>query len=176
MRQKRRNFGANHQQARLRRHRRGCEGGKSPKLSPPPRRPPLYNRSGHHQLRSGRVFTNRVVWDEEVHGKLYADRWDVKRSNCAYAELATWGERPWLEIWTKSCYQDSYRFLCLKPSTALKANAKSDTCSFKLQAIKSNNELNFASAAIIGFCGVASVFFAFVAVKYYRKYRSIKEK
>ena len=64
----------------------------------------------------------------------------------------------------------------LKPSDAPVVDNRCDSCSFKPQAIKSNNELSFALAAIVGFCGVASVFFAFVAVKYYKKYRSIKEK
>ena len=51
MRQKRRNFGADHQPAGFRRHRRGCERGEPPRLSPPPRSPPLHTRTGHHTLR-----------------------------------------------------------------------------------------------------------------------------
>ena len=123
-----------------------------------------------------RVFTNGVAWDEDVHGKLYDDSWHIKKYNCAFAQLASWGTKPWLDFWGESCHQKTNRFLCLKPSDAPVAGTRSDSCSFKPQAIKSNNELNFASAAIIGFCGIASVIFSFVAVKYYQKYRTIKEK
>ena len=121
-----------------------------------------------------RVFTNGVVWDESVHGKLYDDSWNSKMYNCVYASLATWSSQPWLEIWGNNCYQETSRFLCLKPSSAPAADTRSKSC--KLQAVQSKGEVNFASASVICFCGFASVFLAFAAVKYYRKYRSIKEK
>ena len=120
-----------------------------------------------------KVFSNGVVWNEKIHGKLYVDQWESDTSPCAYAEFGSWGSNPWLSTWGDLCYEKTSRFLCLKPSNPVKV--QSNSCGLP-EAIKSSDEQNFTSVAIIAFCGIACVFFAFIAVKYYKKYRSIEKK
>ena len=60
-----------------------------------------------------RIFTNGVVWNDAVHGKLYHD-YAGKTSNCAFAQLDTMNDRPGVYDYYDHCHQTTQRYICLK--------------------------------------------------------------
>ena len=124
-----------------------------------------------------RVFTNGEVWNETVHGKLYIDNIDSWNKPCVFASMTSDFKRPFMGYWG-DCYQSTdFRLICLKPAIPTK-NISSDSCSpsssESLKVAKTTDSL--FTMGFIGFLALAAVFFAFVATKYFKKYRDVEEK
>ena len=123
-----------------------------------------------------RVFTNGEVWDQSVHGKLYFDHINSWFKPCVHAGIYYDLNQPALAMWL-DCYQDAQRFICLKPADPAKV-VSSDSCaaphSEALQAV--NASQSFFAVGLIVCLALFAFCFAFIALRYHRKYRDVEEK
>ena len=118
-----------------------------------------------------RVFTNGEVWDDDVHGKLYLDRFDTWNEPCVFALFVNQLDGPSMGRWN-DCYQGNFPFICLQPSAPRNSTMSGS------KALKSSeyNDQSFFAMGLVGCLAFAAVFFAFVATKYFKKYRAVEEK
>ena len=123
-----------------------------------------------------RVFTNGVVWDRSVHGKLYFDHINSWYKPCVFAAVLPDWHQPALGLWF-DCYQDVKSFICLKPADPTKV-ISSDSCnsSSSEALIVNKTDLNFFVLGLIGFLLFSAVFLAFISLRYHRKYRDVEKK
>ena len=129
--------------------------------------------------RQDRVFTNGELWNETVHGKFYQDNIDSWNKPCVFAAMLSVFNHPFMGEWG-GCYQyDTKRFICFKPAVSTKT-ISSDSCSSSYSErlkVSETSSIIFAMGSFaMGSLALAAVFFAFVAAKYYKKYRVVDEK
>ena len=125
-----------------------------------------------------RVFTNGVVWNDTVHGQLYSEGPDSRTSPCVHASLRTFENKPHVYSYGYFCRHSWPRFICLKEASPSEL-ASSGSCSSSPEAVSSENgslKGNLVGTAVVAFLSMVAVFFAFVAVKYYKRYRAVEEK
>ena len=122
-----------------------------------------------------RVFTNGVVWNNTVHGQLYTDIRDSWNRPCVHALMYNNADKPTVEPYGTFCYQHRYRFLCLKEADPSVLVA-SESCGSTSEAVKSDYYEHFFTAGFICSLVVSGVFFALMAIIYYKKYRAIEQK
>ena len=124
-----------------------------------------------------RVFTNGEVWNEAVHGKLYLSFFDTWNDPCVFAMLDTDYNGPTLAHWVPNCRQDTIKFICLKPAVPVDAQISSESCNSQSEALKSSgNNHSFFALGMVACLASVAVVFAFIAVKYFKKYRAVEEK
>ena len=124
-----------------------------------------------------RIFTNGVAWDNDVHGKLYYDYGGNK--NCLFAVMDNqYISKPAIYSYGSECYQTTQRVICLKE--AVPSNYSSTGCSGSSvsQAITSQVSYkgNFVGGLLVACLSLVGVFFAFVAIKYHKKYQAVQGK
>ena len=128
-----------------------------------------------------RVFTNGVVWNNTVHGKLYSESSDSRTSPCVHSLLDTSKNKPLVRSYSSSlCRHSNPRFICLKEESPSQL-VSSDSCvsSASPEAVSSEDgslKWNLVGTSVVAFLSLAAVVSAFVAVKYYKRYRAIEEK
>ena len=123
-----------------------------------------------------RVFTNGVVWNEAVHGKLYIDTADSLNEPCVFASYSVEYSKPTLGRWP-DCRQGTFKFICLKPAEPVDAQVSSESCNSQSEALKSSgNNQSFFALGLVSCLASVAVVFAFIAVKYLKKYRAVEEK
>ena len=127
--------------------------------------------------RQDRVFTNGVVWNDTVHGKLYTDYMDSRESPCVMAQLVTISPKPAVVTFGKLCRPTNQRFICLK-AAAPSDVVSSGSCASPISAPSGagNYKGHFVGVLSAACFSLAAVFFAFAAVKYRRMYLSVEEK
>ena len=124
-----------------------------------------------------RVFTNGEVWNEAVHGKLYLSFFDTWNDPCVFATLDSDYNGPTLAHWAPNCRQRTIKFICLKPAVPVDAQVSSESCNSQSEALKSSgNNQSFFALGLVACLASVAVVFAFVAVKYFKKYRAVEEK
>lgn len=129
--------------------------------------------------RQERIFTNGVRWDENIHGKLYSDYENSRKSNCVFANMETNQDKPAVQPYSDQCYRlYTYRYICLKEAGRSDVPYGGSCASSVPQAVSSDASYHkrFALGAFFICClSLAAVFFAYVAIKYHRKYRAVEE-
>ena len=123
-----------------------------------------------------RVFTNGVVWDRDVHGKLYLDNVNSWHEPCVFAGVLPDLDQPALGMWY-GCYQHEKSFICLKPAdpTKVVSSGSCNSSSPKALIVNENNQIFFV-VGFIGFLLLSAVFLALISLIYYRKYRDVETK
>ena len=123
-----------------------------------------------------RVFTNGEVWNEAVHGKLYVDTVDSWNQPCVFSSYSVDFRKPTIGAWSR-CYQSDFRFICLKPVVPVETKVSSESCNSQSEALKSSgNNHSFFALGMVACLASVAVVFAFIAVKYFKKYRAVEEK
>ena len=125
-----------------------------------------------------RVFTNGVVWNNTVHGKLYSDYSDSWNSPCVYAYLDTSASRPTVATYIPYCHQSNLlRFICLKEAAPSKVVGACGSCgSAGALSIGGNLNGGLAGMVVVACFSLVAIFFAVMAIMYYRKYQTVEEK
>ena len=123
-----------------------------------------------------RIFTNGVLWDKNVHEKLYTDYQDSWNSNCAYAVMNNGNPKPGIYVWF-GCYQKIQRLICLKEAVPSNYSSYSSCSSSVSQAISSDGIYKgyFFSVVFIVCFSIVAVFSALIAIKYHKNYLAVEE-
>ena len=104
----------------------------------------------------------------------YENSW---KSNCVFAIMKTAENKPAVQPCSDQCYQlYTYRYVCLKEAGG--SNVAPSGSSLVPQAVSSGGsyKASYASGAFFIACLLSTaVFFAFLAIKYYRNYRAVEE-
>ena len=123
-----------------------------------------------------RFFTNGEAWDQNVHGKLYFDHINSWFKPCVWASIDYDMNQPSLNMWL-GCYKFPKRFICLKPADPTKIVSSNSCAASHSEALQTAQAgQSFFAAGLIVCLALFAVFFAFVALRYYKKYRNVEEK